>query len=233
MYLFTALQHGDEFAQAPLSRLLLLRLVEAVEDRVAVGAIEGSEELGRRVISVELALEVSWNLRGPLSLVCGLPAAVRFRRLDLGEAGRPHPARRDQRFRLLAVDPRPASARAPRREALQEVRLVEAALLAVDPAEAKGHLERLSVGDAALRRPFLRDLQPDALGLVVLLQPALQLGRAGEETNRKLVGRARHAELQPGRVGQEVDLGGVAAAGEEEELLAPGTLEGLDVLLDG
>ena len=42
---FAALEHRDEFPQSALAGLRLLRLVQAVEDRVAVGAVERGEEL--------------------------------------------------------------------------------------------------------------------------------------------------------------------------------------------
>src|SRR4051812_25222735 len=168
--LLAAFEHGDELAQAALARLRLFCLLEAVGDRVAVGAVERGEELGCGRVGIELALEVGWDLGGALPLISGLPAPVGFRRFDLGQPRRAHLPRLDQHFRLLAIDPRPAAARAPRREALKEMLVVEAALLAVDPAEAEGQLERLPIGDAGLGRTLLGDLQPDALaGGVVLL----------------------------------------------------------------
>src|SRR5215211_836794 len=112
------------------------RLLEAVDDRVAVGAVERGEELRRGRVGVELPLEVRWDFGGPLPLVSRLPASVCLRRFHLSQPRRAHPSRLDQRFGLLPVDLRPAPARAPRREALKEVLVIEAALLAVDPAEA-------------------------------------------------------------------------------------------------
>jgi len=75
------------------------------------------------------------NLRSrrALALVGGLPATIGFGRFDLGQPRRSHRAGCEQCFRLLAVDLRPAAAGTARREPLQEMALVEAALLAVDP----------------------------------------------------------------------------------------------------
>ncbi len=187
-----ALEHRDEFAQAALAGLGSLRLVEAVEDRVAVGAVELGEEGGRCGAGVELTPKVVGDLGGAGALVGGLPAAVGFGRLDLGQPGRPDRAALEQTFALLAIELRPATARAARGEALEEVLVVEAALLAVDPAEAEGQLECLGIGDARLRRPLLGDLQPGARGaLAVLLQPGLELRGPGEEEDRQLVGQLR------------------------------------------
>ena len=76
--------------------------------------------------------------------------------------------------------------RAPRREALEKVLVVEALLLAVDPAPAESALHRLGVGDAGLIGAPLGDLEPEAAeGGVMLLQPAperlgaLEQGRGG------------------------------------------------------
>jgi hypothetical protein len=186
--LLAAFEHGDEFGEAALTGAGFLRLgAETEEDRVAVGRVEGGEELGRLGVGVKLALEVVRDRGGAGALVGGLPATVGFGRFDLGEASGADRVGGEQGFGLFAVDLRPAAARPTRGEALEEVGLVEAALLAVDPAEAERQVDRLGVGDARLRRPLLGDLQPDAPGLVAaLLQPGLELGRAGEEQDREI-----------------------------------------------
>ena len=52
------LEHGDELLQPARARLGLLRVLEPVEDRVAVAAVEAGEERGGRGARVELALQV-------------------------------------------------------------------------------------------------------------------------------------------------------------------------------
>ena len=51
-------QHLDEFPQPALARLGPLRVVESVDDRVAVGAVECLEGLSGRPVPLQLALEV-------------------------------------------------------------------------------------------------------------------------------------------------------------------------------
>src|SRR5262249_15295557 len=61
---------------------------------------------------------------------------------------------------MLDVSLRPDAFSPARRELLQEGVPVVALLLAVDPPEAEGLVERLGVGDRGPRRALLRDLQP-------------------------------------------------------------------------
>src|SRR6476661_3491805 len=88
--LLPALQHRDEFAQTALAGLGLLRLVQAVEARVAVGAVQRPEDLAGGRVAVELAPQVVGNRGTALPLVGGIPAPVGPGRLDLGQAGRAH-----------------------------------------------------------------------------------------------------------------------------------------------
>src|SRR4026209_136286 len=74
--LLPALQHRDEFAQTALAGLGLLRLVQPVDDRVTVGAVQRLEELTGGRIAVELAPQVVRNLGSALPLVGGIPAPV-------------------------------------------------------------------------------------------------------------------------------------------------------------
>ena len=135
----------------------------------------GEERLGLRP-GVELALEVVGHGDALLAVVGGLPAAVRLCPLDLREAGRAHPAFRDQPLGRLAVDPRPLAARAPGREPLEEVTLVECLASPVDPPEAERALEHLGIADALDAGVLLGHLDPHPLGSgVVVLQPLLPL----------------------------------------------------------
>ena len=180
--LLAALEHGEEFVEAAGAGLGLFGLGEAVGDRVAVGAVEVGEEGRGGGVGVELALEVVGDLGGALALVGGLPAAVGLRRGDLGGAGGTEGAgaSRASAFSRLIFDQRPRGTAG--REALQEVGLVEAALLAVDPAEAEGQLEGLGVGDARLRRALLGDLQPEARRVSRRSPPATPRGPPARRT---------------------------------------------------
>src|SRR3954447_13505140 len=133
--LLAALEHADELPQAALPGLGLLGLVQPVEDRIAIGAIQIGEGFAGGVAAIELTLEVGGDRGGSLPRVGGIPAPVGPGGLDLGQSGSAHPPGGDQRLGLLAVDPGPAAAGPPRREALEEVPLVQRPLLAVDPAE--------------------------------------------------------------------------------------------------
>src|ERR1044072_511966 len=188
MNLLPPLEHLDELFQPPLTRLLFLRLAEAVDDRVAVGAVEGRKELACGGSGIQLPLQVCGDLGDALALVGVLPATVGLRRLDLGQSSRAHPPGLDQPFCLLAVDPRPATARTARREALQEVLIVEGPLLAVDPAEAEHYLEGLRIADALQAGAHFGDLQPDPGGARPLpLQPTPPLARRSEQHDWKLI----------------------------------------------
>src|SRR3954469_9360681 len=97
-------ENRDVLCDAPRAGLRLLGLLDAVEDGVAVGAVQGGEELPRAIVGLELPAEVGGNRRRPLSLVGGLPAAVGLGALDLAQARGAHLALVDERGRLGAVD---------------------------------------------------------------------------------------------------------------------------------
>src|SRR6185369_16709909 len=102
--------------------------------------------------------------------------------IDLGQAGRPHPARGDQRLDLLAVDLRPHALRASRREALHEPVVVDALRAPVDPAEAQRHVD--GAGPVERRDASVLLGHPDEhlVGVgAVGLQPGLELAGGREE----------------------------------------------------
>ena len=76
-------QHRDVLLDAPRAGFRPLGVLNAVEDRVAVGAVERAEERARLRIGVERALEVVGDGGGPRARVGGIPSAVGFRALDL------------------------------------------------------------------------------------------------------------------------------------------------------
>ena len=67
-------QHLDELPQAPLAGLGPLCVVQPVDDRVAVGAVERLEALACRPVPLQLALEVGRDLGPARRLIRLLPA---------------------------------------------------------------------------------------------------------------------------------------------------------------
>src|SRR6185295_20311970 len=169
MDLLVPLQHGDELLDAPGTRLGLLGVVNAEDDRVAVDAVERGEKGFGLGMAVELRLQVVRHGGAALRLVGLLPLAVLFGAFDRREAGRLHLAARDERFRLLAVDLRPDAPRAARREFLQPEGHVVRLLLAVDPAVAERGFEGFGVGYGWDVGVLLCQLEPDAGRLGVVL----------------------------------------------------------------
>src|SRR6185312_950624 len=117
------------------------------------------------------------------------------RPLDLAQTRRLHPAALDQPRGGVAVDPRPAAARAARREALEEPVAVERLALPVDPAPAERDLEHVRVADARDSGALLRELHPHA-GLVAVVPgepPLPRRPRAEREDGGLSQGAARAA----------------------------------------
>src|SRR3954447_2763393 len=110
--------------------------LNAVEDGVAVAAVERLEEGTDGRIAVELAGEVVGHLGGALRLVRGVPATVRAGALDLAQTPPPHVGALDQALRLGAAELRPPPGACAGSEALHPVVVIEGLLAAVDPSEA-------------------------------------------------------------------------------------------------
>src|SRR5581483_9443142 len=121
------------------------------------------------------------------AVVRGVPATVRLRPLDLGEPARPHLPLADQALGDLDVALRPLAARATRHEALEVVRLVEPLHLRVDPPVAERDLESLVVGDGRDAGALLRELEPDAVLVVLVLREPLRPRRACRKVNQGAV----------------------------------------------
>ena len=189
---FAAREHRHERRDSPGAGRRALGILDAVEDGVAVAAVERVEEGAGGGIAVELAGEVLGHLGGALRLIRGVPATVRAGALDLAQSGRLHLAALDQELGLGAVDLRPPAAASAGNEALHPVVGVERLLLAVDPAEADRHLQRLRVGDGLDAAALAGDLQPDALAPLRLAGEPLTPGLPAGERERR-VGLLGHA----------------------------------------
>src|SRR5262249_28995757 len=187
------LQHCDELREPARSRLRPLRVLEAVQDRIAVLTAELGEERLRLWAGVEFALKVIGDDDPALALVGRLPSPITLRPLDFGEPGRTHLPGSDQSLHLLAVDPRPPAPRLSRRESLAKVPLVEPLSPPVDPPEAESAVQHFGVAHARDPGVLLGDLDPHARGGgVVALQPFLPLALGRERQAGKAV-VARHA----------------------------------------
>src|SRR5581483_5002170 len=103
--LLAAREHLDELLDPARAGLRALRLLDPVQDRVAVLFRQRREELARRRVLRQRAIEVVRDLSGRGAVVRGVPAAVRLRALDFGEARRLHLPRGDQTGRRFAIDP--------------------------------------------------------------------------------------------------------------------------------
>jgi len=195
MQLLPLLQHFQKLSHPPFPRLGLLGGLEAPQDGVAVGAVQGGEKGFRLGVAVQLRLEVARHRRTLLPVVRRLPPAVALGLLDLLPPGRLHPAALDERLDSLPVDLRPDAPRPTRRELLQPGRGVPALLLPVDPPIAEGDLECLVVGRRLPLGVLLRQPQPDAGGGgVVLVQPGgPDLGVLEEEDGEVGFGGGRGA----------------------------------------
>src|SRR4051812_47240793 len=182
-----ACEHGHERLDAPGTGRGTLGVLNAVEDGVAVAAVERLEEGTDGRIAVELAGEVVGHLGGALRLVRGVPATVRAGALDLAQARRPHVAALDQELGLGAVDLRPPAAACAGSEALHPVVVIEGLLAAVDPSEADRLLQRLRVGHGFDAAALAGDLQPDALAPFRLGREPLTPGPPAAKRERRML----------------------------------------------
>src|SRR5689334_5707 len=79
--------HGDEAIEARRARLGFLRALQAIEDRVAVGAVELLEEAARAGVPRQRRGQILGHARGARALIGALPAPVAPGALDLGQPG--------------------------------------------------------------------------------------------------------------------------------------------------
>src|SRR3954452_12511789 len=107
MKLLSLVQHLEEFLETSSPRLGSLRRLQSVENRVAVRRAQRVEELLRLRRLRERLGEIVRNPRVGSRVVCGGPASVGLRALDLGEAGGLHATRTCQSCDAFAVQLRP------------------------------------------------------------------------------------------------------------------------------
>jgi SRSO17 transposase len=171
-------EHRDEGFDAAPPGLGLLRVLDSVQNRIPIPAVEGGKERARRRMPVEFPLQVVRHGGSPLARVRSLPATISLGPFDFAQPGWLHHAFLDQFDGFVAVDLRPFARRFPRGEPLQPEVLVVGSLLSVDPAVADRYFERLGIGHGADGRILLGDLEPDPLGRRVLPPEPLLPGLA-------------------------------------------------------
>ena len=138
-------------------------IVHPVDDRVAIGAIQGLEETLGGFVRRKCSREVLRNLRCPLRGICGLPSPIRFRRLNLSKAGGLKAPLHQESIRSLTVLRGPAASRTARSHADKKILVVKPVELPVDPTPTKRHFDRVPLVDRRLNRAGLRELEPKSL----------------------------------------------------------------------
>jgi hypothetical protein len=131
------LEHVDELRQLTGSFLGGYCLVQAMEDGVAVDAVEGGDEADGILVGVRGHLEVARELGVTLRSLGSIPAAVGLGALDVGKPGRLHAPLRHQGECAGAINLRPAAPGHAGRESDQEMVEIDIVQLAVDLAMAK------------------------------------------------------------------------------------------------
>ena len=126
-------QHADELLDAGLPGLRGLRVLDPIQDGVAVRAGERGEEVLRSGVGVERSLQVQRDCGPALRRVRAVPAAVGAGDIDLRQSGGRDPAFCHQSRHRRPVHFGPSALRRPGREADQPVRVVVSVELAVDP----------------------------------------------------------------------------------------------------
>src|SRR6185437_9855107 len=80
--------HLDILGDALGARLRPLGIVDAIDDRKAIGAIERLEEMLRGTVSCQCCRQIVRHLSVSRRLIGGVPPSVALRGLDLGKPGR-------------------------------------------------------------------------------------------------------------------------------------------------
>src|SRR3712207_6189807 len=121
-------QHPRVLTDASCPRLRTLSVLDLVQDRVPVPAVERGEELSGYLVLLELSPQIVRHRRGALRIVSRIPPPIGLGPLYLPQPGGLHLAPLDELGSLLAVDLRPLAPRSTRREPLQPVLVVEGGL---------------------------------------------------------------------------------------------------------
>lgn len=103
-------QHHDELSDSRGAGFRPSCILDPVDERTAVGAVEGCEECLQLRIGADRALKVRRHARGPLRCVGRSPAPVRLGALDFAQAARFHTFVGDETFCCGPIDLGPFAA---------------------------------------------------------------------------------------------------------------------------
>ena len=159
---FTAAEHRHVLFDSIRPRLRF-RVMNPIQNRVAVNPVETLEVAPCGRIAIEHGLQILRHLRLALRWICGVPSAVEPSLLDLLHPTGLHATELDQSERLLAIDLRPIPLRTARRKADQPMVRVELVGLSVNPAVTKRAVDCFLLRNARDAGRCLGQLQPDTL----------------------------------------------------------------------
>src|SRR5262245_56626643 len=118
-------KHGDVFLDSLRPGLRLLGILNPVQDRVTISAVERLERGPEAGLGGQNDLELRGHPNGSLRRVVGMPSTIDLGRFDLAKAGGPNPLRGHERGGFAAIDLRPFAPGATRGESLEPRRVVD------------------------------------------------------------------------------------------------------------
>src|ERR1700731_2591943 len=152
---FTSAQHAGVLFNSSRARLRLLRVMNAVQDRVPVNPVESFELTLRAWIAIEYRLQIFGNLRLALRCVSGVPSSIELGLFDFLHTCRANATELDQYQRPLTIELRPLSFWTTRRETNQPIIRVELIELPVNPSVTQRAVDCFLLRDARdSRRPL-------------------------------------------------------------------------------
>src|SRR6185295_8268840 len=134
MQSFARLEHTNELLQSPLARLRSLRVLQSVENRIAVLAVERLKELLGTGPGNQGRLQVLGDGDRPLGCVRSLPAAVALCGIHLRHTRRRESPLGQQTLDRRTVDLGPLAARGSGCEALAPPSIFAGRRLPIDPS---------------------------------------------------------------------------------------------------
>lgn len=171
----SAFEHSNEVLDLPRLGRSFLHRANPIQDRISISARERREESRGLRVRIERILQIRWNLGLAGWCVRRHPSAISLRFFNFQLSRSLHAPRRNQFQRAFSIDLRPLAARPAWGKTDQPAVSVVLVDLAVDPAVAKGAVDRLSFGDAGDARTFLTKSNPGAVGIARLRRkPAIQ-----------------------------------------------------------
>src|SRR5713101_8433313 len=156
-----ARQHADKLLDSPSACFGFLGGVNPKQNRVAILAVQGSEEGLSFGVLVECGLQITGYRGLFLAFVRSGPTPVSFCLFDRRQSGGFHAAALDKLCSGFTIDLRPDASRAARSELLQPGGFALRSSLAIDPAVTEGSFESFFIGDRAETGILLGQTHPD------------------------------------------------------------------------